>query len=161
MRRYSRLGAYWVSISAVCACLGCWRTRYLRWVTEWLSEWVCVSVLHLHHQQDVFIFYIQKKNGLRKSRSSLTRKHRATSCISKCFPPLTPSLSLLFRFLKSPHDKKDADKSQERVESSRGFYVTVQICYLPHKGYKKCNTSKRLKAYCVLNCNGIQDYNCL
>jgi len=36
---------------------------------------------------------------------------------TKMFSTLSQSFSLLFRFLKSPHDKKDADKSQERVES--------------------------------------------
>ena len=156
MRRHSRLGAYWVSISAVCACSGCWRTpRYLRWVTECLSE--CVSVLHLHHQQDVFIFYIyiKKKPFVPHAKVASDELH------TKMFSALTPLPSSFISFPKESSWQERCRQKPRTRWKLKGFYVAVQICYLQHNSYKMCNISKRLNAHCVYKCNGTQAYNCL
>lgn len=88
---------------------------------EWLSDWVTVWVFFIFTTNKMFSSFIRKKKALEKvirpSRESTERR----VAYKNVFTPLPPSFALLFRFLKSPHDKKDADKSQEHVESWRVF----------------------------------------
>jgi hypothetical protein len=55
---------------------------------EWVNEWV--SVLHLHHQQDVFIFYIKKPWKVVHPSSESTKRRVAYKNIFH--PSFHPSL---------------------------------------------------------------------
>jgi hypothetical protein len=123
MRRYSRLGAYWVSISAVCACLGCWRTRYLRWVTEWVCE--CSS-----SSPPTRCFHLlYKKKGLGKKSFVPHAKVPSDELHIKMFStPLPAPLSFISFYKESSWQERCRQKPRTRWKF-KGFYVTVQICY--------------------------------